>query len=884
MNPVIEKFVSKFVHRFVGRYYLSIAVASVVVTGLSVWAIAANWNINSDLKALLPTDSRAAAAMDNVGERVGSGSALFVVVDSPAMEQNKTFARDFTGRLRDLDSVALAHYHNDKEFFEKHKLLYLEPGDLAKIRERIAERIEEEKKEANPLFASLDSSEEDEHDGFIETEDIRSEYDHLAHRGRDEHLTSRDGFSLTIIVRFTEPSTDLVATNRLIRKVRKIGEELDPSSYHSEMKLEYGGGLINRKKDYGQILGDIKDSALFTVIGLLLVIGLYFRRVRATALIMVPLIMGVCWTLAVAFLGFGELNTVSVFIFAILLGLGIDYSIHLLSGYDHARMEGRDPNEALVRTYQGVGSATTIGAITTLATFIVISFADFRGLSQFGQVATIGVAFTLTAMIVVLPALILTFQEFVPHDVEKDVGHDGSIEPYLTKANVGRYAPLAIALAVAFTALSITQYPDLRFEENFRDLGEIYWPWEEADDKPGTFEERKDAREAAIDVGHVVSDRAIEIRESVEPDSFERQRIHETTKEKFKSAVRGQRSSTPTVLLFDDAEEARRVSNYLNELHREGELDTVTSISSIYAFMPGSKEEQRGRMEEIRKIRDLLESEDLSVLDDDARERLEEFRESLRVEPITIYDLPRWTKRFFDEAGRGGKPPKKGEEFAFEYVIYVNESIDQMRGKLARKFLHEIEQVRGETGADFEIGSQSFIYVRMLDEIKSDGLLMISIALVVVLLILSLAFRSLLRGLVAMTPLLLGASWMFGALAALGISLNFFNVIVIPVVIGIGVDAGVHFYRRYLERGRGSIGVIVRTVGSAVTMASVTSGIGFGGLAITEQGGLTSMGHLAIVGLSTTLVATLLIMPVIQWFAETYDVDGLLPRESDLAD
>jgi len=322
----------------------------------------------------------------------------------------------------------------------------------------------------------------------------------------------------------------------------------------------------------------------------------------------------------------------------------------------------------------------------------------------------------------------------------------------------------------------------------------------------------------------------------------------------------------------------------MRELQRQGELETVTSVSSVYAFLPGSQEEQKRRLEEIRAIRKLLESEDLSVLDDDARERLEEFREKLDVEPITIYDLPPWTKRFFNEAGEEGKASKEGEKFAFEYVIYVSENFDVMRGKLARKFLDQIQSVRQEIEVDFRIGSQSYIYVRMLDEIKSDGLLMISIALVVVLLILSLAFRSLLRGLVAMTPLLLGASWMFGALAALGISLNFFNVIVIPVVIGIGVDAGVHFYRRYLERGRGSIGVIVRTVGSAVTMASVTSGIGFGGLAITEQGGLTSMGHLAIVGLSTTLVATLLIMPVIQWFAETYDVDGLLPRESDLAD
>jgi hypothetical protein len=590
--------------------------------------------------------------------------------------------------------------------------------------------------------------------------------------------------------------------------------------------------------------------------------------------------MGVAWTLALAFTIFEELTTVSVFIFAILLGLGIDFSIHLLSGYDHARAEGRDPADALVKCYQGVGSATIVGAMTTFATFVVLSFAQFRGLSQFGQVASIGVLSTLLAMLVVLPSLVLTFQAILPHEGPGDPDGETAFQSLASNRQLGTVVPVFATLVVTFTILAGLQYDDLEFEENFRQLGEITWPWEP--EETPERQRRDTTREMARETAEYLQARSAEAREAIAPDSHEPRRRQTTTEEKFRSALRGQRSSTPTVLLFDEPEGVREVTHYMRTLNRQGELDTIQSVASIYAFMPGTTQKQKARLEEIRKIRKLLNSEDLSFLEDEQKERVEDFRAKLDVEPFDIYGLPQWCKQLFKEAGDGAKPAHDGEAFAFEYVIYVNESIDQMKGSKARRFLKQLNRIRDETEADFQIGSQSYIYVQMLDEIKRDGPLMIGIALCFVLLILSLAFRSPIRGLVAMLPCLLGLSWLFGAMVVVGLKLDFFNVIIIPVVIGIGVDAGVHFYSRYLEYGKGSAGRVLRTVGSAVIMASVTSGVGFGGLAITEHGGLKSIGQLAIIGISTTLVANLMVMPTVFWLAETYDLAWLLPRESDL--
>ena len=136
-----QKLLELHMRRVIARFYRSITVASVALTALAVFVIATRWNIDSDLNALLPDQAPAAQAMREVSDRVGSGSSLFVVIDSPDREANLRYAADYTAKLQAMPQIALAHYHNDKTFFEKNKLLYMEREDLASLRERIEKTI-----------------------------------------------------------------------------------------------------------------------------------------------------------------------------------------------------------------------------------------------------------------------------------------------------------------------------------------------------------------------------------------------------------------------------------------------------------------------------------------------------------------------------------------------------------------------------------------------------------------------------------------------------------------------------------------------------------------------------------------------------------------------
>lgn len=852
----------------VAKRYGWITAVSFLLTVAAIFTIATRWNIDSNLNTLLPQDSPAALAMEEVAARVGAGSSLFVVIDSPDKQANLDYAAAYSQELRAIPEIALAHYHNDKQFFEEHKLLYMQPEDIAQLRERVERTIAQRKREANPLFVGLKRKKKKQE---LTTADLERKYaGQMAASEYREYLFSEDGYALTIIVRFVESSTDLNSTNALIDKVKQLAQKTDPESFHKEMTVDFGGSLASRQAQYKSIVDDIQSSALFTIVGLFLLLSLYFRRPRAVFVVFMPLLMSVAWTLALAFLVYGQLTAITIFIFAILLGLGIDFAIHILHGYDRGRHRGLEPVEALVDCAKTTGLATSVGGMTTLATFLVLTMASFKSLSQFGVVASLGVLTTLVATLATLPALTLLFQQWRPlKELEsEEVASRQRARRDVLARWITRLAPITLILSALITLGLGVQARHIAFEENFYRFGDFYWPWEERPDLEA-YERTRDVRLQAYDAGKSIARSAEAVRERMHPESYERERKQKTTGQKYTSALQNKTSSSPTFLLFDDAEQTRLAAERAKQVLRERAYPSVGSFSSIYDFMPGSTAQQQERMVEITKLKGVVDELDVDLLSQAEQERIAKLKSSLAVDVVQLSDLPDWTKRFFKEAGKQARPAAPGEEFSYEYVIVVSPRQNALNGPEARRFLDTMEEVFGPASEQhFRLASQAYVYTTMLDEIKTDGLRMISIALVVVLLILILSMRSLKRALLAITPLAVGSVWMFGICTLLHLKLDFFNIIILPALIGIGVDDGVHFTMRYFELGRGSLPEVMRDVGSAIFMTSVTSLVGFGGLAITDYGGLQSLGTLAIVGIFSAFSATLLVLPSLLWLLE----------------
>ncbi|KXA91370.1 hypothetical protein AKJ63_01545 [candidate division MSBL1 archaeon SCGC-AAA259D18] len=156
--------------------------------------------------------------------------------------------------------------------------------------------------------------------------------------------------------------------------------------------------------------GQVNSILITFLISLAILTGLYFYMRGSTVLGLVaasPLVLVVIWTLgSMYFLGI-PLNPVTVTIAAIMVGLGVDYSIHLTQRYleDSERIER--PECVLCASVGHTGSALFGSVITTVSGFAVLSFAIIPPLAQFGQVGALGIFFAFLASVLVLPTFLL---------------------------------------------------------------------------------------------------------------------------------------------------------------------------------------------------------------------------------------------------------------------------------------------------------------------------------------------------------------------------------------------------------------------------------------------------------------------------------------------
>jgi predicted RND superfamily exporter protein len=153
------------------------------------------------------------------------------------------------------------------------------------------------------------------------------------------------------------------------------------------------------------------------------------------------------------------------------------------------------------------------------------------------------------------------------------------------------------------------------------------------------------------------------------------------------------------------------------------------------------------------------------------------------------------------------------------------------------------------------------MFLALMKYIANDGKIATILTLVVVFILLFLDFRSIGITLITMIPLIFGAVWMVGLLKILGLQLTFVNVMGIPMIVGIGIDDGVHFMHRYRVEGKRSIKQVATSTGKAILITSLTTMAGFGSLLIAKYRGLGSLGILLALGVAACFITTILILP-----------------------
>lgn len=581
-------------------------------------------------------------------------------------------------------------------------------------------------------------------------------------------------------------------------------EPLRPAEFHPGMRAETGGAFRSRVVEAAAIAEDVRTATLAAAAAMALLILLAFRQFRALVYVLLPLGAGMVVCLGVAALLLGSLNVLTAFIFAVLMGLGIDFGIHLGRRYREERVAGRPHVEALERTFRGTGRAAGAALWTTAVAFATLIPSSFRAFSEFGLLCLFGLPVSMVVAFAAFPAVATLAERWRPQRVQRAAGETRGAAASPRR----RFAAGALAAAGLVTALCGALAAGLDFDYDYGKLGS-----------------------------------ARSVRGGLPT----------------RSAVRGYTSS-PALLLAETPEQARAAAQEARRRVAAGEPG-VREVAALDSFVPADQERKAALLREMDEwMSDPAFGFYEDRLDDEPFARLERWRQRLRTPPVDpgAAGFPDWARALFRE--RDGRT-----EGRFAYLLTDGNLND---GREAMRLQERWQSLRLPDGTTVPVASSAFVFADIIRFLREEGAAVTGLALLAVLGLLLAHFRRAGPALLAYVPLLVGFVWFLGLLAAFDLRVTFYSAVVFPIVVGTGIDGAIHLVHRYRELGRGSIGEALRRTGPAVALSTLTTAAGFGALALTGHRGLATLGWTAVIGLGAVLAATLAVLPVLAVLSE----------------
>jgi len=331
--------------------------------------------------------------------------------------------------------------------------------------------------------------------------------------------------------------------------------------------------------------------------------------------------------------------------------------------------------------------------------------------------------------------------------------------------------------------------------------------------------------------------------------------IAKITKMKQRLTI-GDRVNNPAMILIQNEEQARSLEKAVNKMRDENPKTILDYSSSIYTLVP---EDQKTKMEILREVQDLLADDTIKLVKDEKKEDLDKFKkEILRPEPFVLADVPLEVKEHFLTT--------LGEKETL-FLIFARPKIELDYLPNAMAFGTEVKEIKTPQGV-FYASSNAIVFGDAIRAMFSDSKKILILAVLSVTFFVFLDFRNWKKTGLVMFSILTGVVWVMGVMYLLRMKLNLYNMVMIPAIMGISVDNSIHVFHRYEELGPGSLSKVLSTTGLAALLASLTNASGFIGLTFASHGGLRSMGWLAVIGVLTCLITTLVFMPMILQFRE----------------
>lgn len=329
-------------------------------------------------------------------------------------------------------------------------------------------------------------------------------------------------------------------------------------------------------------------------------------------------------------------------------------------------------------------------------------------------------------------------------------------------------------------------------------------------------------------------------------------RIKEKTRRVFKH------STDSAVVFVDDLKEAEALEAAVRRHMARDSSPTIKGVRSLLGLKEALPKDQVAKLAVLKDLQELLAKRAirnaLEDLEPEQRQRFLDFEKQAQARLVTLEDLPEQLRRPFF-----GLPGVRGS------MVFIENLRPMKDAREAAAFVADTRSFRTQRQTYYP-ASEAVVYSETISLLQRDGVVAILASLATVLLLLFVDFRHLGRTLLVFLPLGAAVGWLLLLMATWPISLNMYNLVVLPSIIGLGIDHSVHLYHRSAELGPGRVREAMGSIIGPITATTLTTMVGFGGMISAHQAGLQSIGVLAVVGMALSWLGVVTLLPaVIIW-------------------
>lgn len=793
-------------------------------------------------------------------------------------------------------------YKQDVDFIRKHGLMLIKADDLQNMKELY------QNPNLVPLLSNLNNSFEKEYVGREESISTREKEDntiiildsiaHLISTMQDyssgkihspeeaqkavdklilgePYLLSYDKQAVIINV---IPNFSMTDMSKMVSGTDTIQEIVD------KVKKDFPGikagltGMIPLGRDemvYGE--QSMGYTSIIAFIAILILLILSFRMWVAPLYAILNLAVGLIWAIGLTAILVKSLNIMTSMVTVILIGLGIDFSIHIISLFTESRSIGKPIDQSIEDTFLKSGKGILTGGLTTCAAFFALIISSSRGMKEVGIVSSVGLLAILIVTFLFLPSLLVLRERRLEKKLKEKRIKSKPVYQDISLKRFGRGCSwlsvryrATIICAVLITLFLLISASRISFDHNYMNM---------------------------------------------EPKGLTSITLQDTILDKFDLSM------DYALIVTDNVEESREMAKKLKN------VKSAAMIDEISMYLP-SWEEQQKRTPHIKEINRYLSNTviESNILDSQLNQVISELNR-LEMNIIEIQDMAymggqdKVDRKCSEIVGNPDDPQSlsiisqfivflennrqsglKGlKEFQKYAAPYFKESalkmastknivledlpasiLDRYANRDRTQFLLTVFPAENMwTDLNFlqrftsdldRISNKATgmppVMQELFQVVGNDGKNAAFLTIFVVFLLLWLDFRSFKYAIIAMLPLLAGVIWMVGLMHLVGMQLTVVNVMALPMILGIGIDDGVHIVHRWRIEGSKKIRQIFASTGKAIFLTSITTMLAFGSLVFSIWRGFGSLGGAMFIGVGACFLSTVIILSGIIGFLE----------------